>query len=212
MAEICYACLKAPGVTRDHVPPKCFYPLPVPVDLITVACCHECNGGNAPPDDYVRTVLASLLARSAAGERIWEEKVVPGFLPRNPRTVDAILATMEDKEMVLDGVLQEVVSFDAGWERMTEYFTRLTKGLLRHHYASYDYSASVFRVQFLHPWDERLGQLEAVRDMLNYDRIGEGVFQYRHSLSDTGQSGLWMLVFYEAILVLVHHTNSPPQA
>jgi hypothetical protein len=49
---------------------------------------------------------------------------------------------------------------------MAQYSTRLTKGLLRHHYPCYDYSASRFRVQFLQPWDERLGTLEEVREML----------------------------------------------
>ena len=211
MAKLCYACLNAPGVTKAHVPPKSFFPKPCPQNLITVDCCREYNNGNSGNDDFVRTVLSSLISRSSAGARIWEQKVVPGFMPLNPRAVDFLLASMVDTELVVDGLAHDAVAFDPGLERMIGYFIRLTKGLLRHHYPAYDYAESTFSVRFLQPWDEELRDLVEVREMLVYNQIGDGVFQYRHRLTQSEQSGLWMLVFYEAILVLVHHSNLPTE-
>lgn len=210
MPEICYACLSAPGVTRDHVPPRCFFPVPVPVNLITVACCRECNEGNSGNDDYVRAILATHIHRSPAGDWIWEEKVVRGYFPRNPKTVDELLASSRDAELVIDGIGQEAVAFSPDWERLEAYFTRLTKGLLRHHYPDYDYSSSKFSIRFIESWHQELRQLENIRYMLKPGEIGDKVFQYRHGLTESGQSGLWMLVFYGAIMVLAHHTNLPP--
>lgn len=101
----------------------------------------------------------------------------------------------------------EAVAFQIERARLSRYFIRMTKGLLRHHYPSYDYRLSTFQVRFILPGDSNLSSLDEIRDQLKYSRLGEGVFQYRHGLSTSGISGLWMFVFFEAILVLIHHTN-----
>jgi hypothetical protein len=48
----------------------------------------------------------------------------------------------------------------------------------------------------------------AVRDLLHYDERGSGVFQFRRGLTDTKQSGLRLLVFYEAVMFLVAHSKN----
>lgn len=210
MPKVCYACLNAPGVTRDHVPAKCFFPTPKPLDLITVACCEECNNGNSSDDAYVWFVLAGLYGESEVAEQLFEQKL-PNFVRCNPRVVEEISATMRDSKIVIDGVPEEVGIFDPDPERIIPYFERVVKGLLRTHYPDYDYSKSAFHVSLLNQWDERLEKLESLRDVMRYDAVGEGVFQYRHTLTESRASGLWLLVFYGKILVLVHHTNLPPQ-
>ena len=207
MNSPCYACLSATPDTRDHIPPYSFFPSPRPSNLITVPCCASCNNGNSKEDDYVRFVLASLLDRSPAGEAIWETKVVPGYFPRNQREIDIIIPSLKDVVIERDGEMVEATAFSLDHERLSRYFIRMTKALLRHHYPSYDYSSAAFQARFILPGDDRLDQISEVRDMLRYSHVGEGVFQYRHGITDSGLSGLWMLVFYEAVLVLVHHTK-----
>ena len=207
MNSTCYACLIADADTKDHIPPQSFFPTPRPNNLITVPCCEKCNNGNSQEDDYVRFILTSLLDRSPAGEKIWEEKIVRGYMPRNPREIDNILPSLADVSLKRGGQIIEAVAFKIEHARLSQYFIRMTKGLLRHHYPSYNYQLSVFQVRFILPGDSNLSALDEIRDQLKYSRLGEGVFQYRHGLSTSGLSGVWMLVFFEAILVLVHHTN-----
>ena len=207
MNELCYACLLATPDTSDHVPPRSFFPPPRPSNLITVPCCFSCNNGNSKEDDYARFILTSLLDRSAAGDAIWENKVVRGYFPRNPREIDAISPSLKDVIIERNGKAVEATSFSIDHGRLSRYFIRMTKALLRHHYPSYDYAKATFDTRFVLLEDKRLDKLAEVRDMLHYHHVGEGVFQYRHGLTDTGLSGVWMLVFYEAILVLVHHAK-----
>lgn len=207
MSELCYACLSAAPDTSDHVPPRSFFPPPRPSNLITVPCCFSCNNGNSQEDDYARFILTALLDRSAAGDAIWENKVVRGYFPRNPKELDAIIPTLKDVILDRDGRAVEATAFSIDHGRLSRYFIRMTKALLCHHYPSYDYADAAFDVRFFLLGDKRLDELAEVRDMLHYSHVGEGIFQYRHGLTDTRLSGLWMLVFYEAILVLVHHAK-----
>lgn len=204
---ICYACLSAPSDTRDHIPPYSFFLHPRPSNLITVPCCWSCNNGNSKEDDFARFVLTSLIDRSPAGETIWEEKVVPGFFPRNAKEIDAIIPSLRDVTLARDGEIIEGVAFETDLNRLSRYFTRMTKGLIRHHYPIYDYSVDEFQVRYFLPGDEGLEKLAEVRDVLQYEHVGDGVFQYRHGITDTSRSGLWLLVFYEAILVVVYHAK-----
>ena len=43
--------------TRDHIPPKSFFAVPRPSDLITVPSCTACNHRFQLDDDYAQTVL-----------------------------------------------------------------------------------------------------------------------------------------------------------
>jgi hypothetical protein len=55
--EACIYCGAVGPVTRDHVPPRSFFPDPPPPDLITVPSCRKCNVSFGPIDDYVRLAL-----------------------------------------------------------------------------------------------------------------------------------------------------------
>ena len=56
----CIYCGKNESTTRDHIPPKCFFPSPRPNNLITVPCCEECNNNFGKDDERVRNLLTSL--------------------------------------------------------------------------------------------------------------------------------------------------------
>ena len=58
MTELCIYCLDRPGVTADHIPPKCLFARPRPADLVTVPCCLECNRSFERDDTYFRDCLA----------------------------------------------------------------------------------------------------------------------------------------------------------
>jgi hypothetical protein len=55
---ICTYCGRFRELTRDHVIATCLFPPPLPVDMITVDACEECNGRKKSRDDsFLRDFL-----------------------------------------------------------------------------------------------------------------------------------------------------------
>ncbi len=204
----CYLCGTVSDLTRDHVPPGGFFPEPRPTDLLTVPCCLKCNNGFSGDDDIMRLYLSANIARSAAGDWIWDNKVVPNTLRRRPATVEALMASMKDVQIQTSAGLVEATSYAVDHACIERFMIRTAKGLLTHHHPEYDYRNAEFEVRMFDSNPERLRALEPVRDLLPYYSRGNGVFQYRGGLTDTKKSGLWIMVFYTAALFLVSHTGN----
>jgi hypothetical protein len=63
MKPSCVYCLNENAETRDHIPPKCFFPKNVSTNInrITVPCCEPCRK-QQKDDEFVRNVLTSVEA------------------------------------------------------------------------------------------------------------------------------------------------------
>jgi hypothetical protein len=109
--------------------------------------------------------------------------------------------TVEDGEI-------DAVSFTLPYDRIERFTLRVTKGLLAHYYPDYDFSTAAFRVDYIPPRVDALDRVAPLRDMLVYDERGAGVFQFRRGLTESKQSGIWLLVFYGAMMFLVTHTKN----
>ena len=57
MPDTCYACDQL-ATTREHAPPKSFFPADKRDQLITVPSCEVHNNDNSPDVDYVRNLLS----------------------------------------------------------------------------------------------------------------------------------------------------------
>jgi len=177
----CYLCGKDAD-TGDHIPPRGFFPKPRPSNLIKVPCCRSCNEAFSPEDDYFRMVLSSGLNRSATGDYIWENKVLPNTVKRLPTEVDKILESCEDALIETASGPMDVVRFKIDPHRVNRYMVRLTKGLLRHYFPDYDYSQSRFDVEKVGP--QRLEQLDSIEHLLRLEERGDAVFSTHHRCAD----------------------------
>jgi hypothetical protein len=73
---VCVYCLAAPGVTRDHVPPKSFFSAPRPRNLITVPACLKCNQRTGKDEDYfLATLMFSEAGITQVGRQLWNERL-----------------------------------------------------------------------------------------------------------------------------------------
>lgn len=205
---ICYLCGLSAGSTRDHIPPGGFFPKPKPKNLITVPCCSFCNNGFSEDDDVVRLWLTSHLGRSTAGARIWEERVLPNTIKRRPKAIDRLLESIKDVRIETAAGQIEASTFEADRTVIDRFMTRITKGLLRHHYPDYSYANATFAVQSITVGSKEQKLLEPILPLLRYEFRGDAVFQYRHGLTDTKRAGIWVYVFYESSLFLVSHTRA----
>src|SRR5213078_104682 len=53
----CVYCGQVLWLTKDHVPPRCIFPPPLP-ELVTVPCCMHCNRSASKDDEYFRMMVA----------------------------------------------------------------------------------------------------------------------------------------------------------
>ena len=204
----CYLCGSTVSLTADHVPPKGFFPQPRPTNLITVSCCKACNNSFSKDDEAMRLWLSANIARSKAADWIWENKVLPRTVVRSPTLVDKMLESSRDVVFSTDAGEQEATAFEIPADRVERFVVRVTKGLLRHYFPDYDYSSATFDVRSIPPTASSLALLNDVKERLDYDFRGEGVFQFRRGLTDTKESGVWLLLFYESTLFLVAHSKN----
>jgi hypothetical protein len=206
MSASCYLCGALPADTRDHIPPRGLFPEPRPSNLITVPCCRRCNAEFSPEDDYFRLVFASSVERSAAGDHIWDSKVITNTVRRLPREVDLMLASCEDRTVLIDGRAQDVVAFEVDRLRLERYAIRLVKGLIRHHYPDFDYAKSSFDVRLATLREQSIELLVSLQAILDCEVLGSEVFRYRFGLTDSGHSGVWVMTFYSGVSIAVFHS------
>jgi hypothetical protein len=201
----CYLCGASDDLTRDHIPPKGFFPPPRPSNLITITCCRACNEAYSLDDEAARLWFSSHLGASKAAEWILENKASKG----SPALIHSLMQTMEDTKLltVEEGEI-DVTSFSIPTDRVERFVIRVTKGLLAHYYPDHDYGTATFEARHIQQTMDDLAKLEPLRDLLHYDFRGDGVFQYRGGLTESKLSGVWILVFYEAVVFLVSHTKN----
>lgn len=195
-------------MTGDHIPPISFFPPPPPPDLIVIPCCEKCNGDYKLDDEAVRVWFTAPLGTSSAGEWIFKNKVLPGTIKGSPAFAKKMLASM--KEVKVSGPAGEgkAIALRMPRDRVEQWIIRITKGLLKHHYPNYDYSSAQFDVLYIGQNEELREKLGPLRGQLSYDEKGGEVFQYRHGVTKSGESGLWILGFYRATIFFVSHTTN----
>jgi hypothetical protein len=206
----CYLCGSARPTTVDHVPPKGFFPTPRPSNLITVPCCQECNSSYSKDDEAIRAWFSMWLNASKAAEWIIQNKVLPGIISRSPPFRESFLSKMEDFRFltVEDGEIDAVrYAMDAA--RIERFLIRVVRGLLTHYCPDYNASKDFFKVHLVKTTLQNLETLDQIKGQLHYDSRGEEVLQYRFGLTQSKQSGIWIMLFYGAALFLVLHTKEP---
>lgn len=206
----CYLCGSPNPTTRDHVPPRGFFPEPRPSNLITVPCCINCNNGCSLDDQALRVWLSAGLGHTSAAEWIIENKVLPRTLTTSPAFRADVLANMEDVIITNeDGEKIEAVMFSMSRERVERFAIRVGKGLLRNYYPDYDEREDTWRAVFVGTRLDDLAKVELLRDNLpRYDQRGDGVIQYRFGFINEGRTGVWLLVFYGAAMLIVTHQRN----
>ena len=134
----CVYCGVRPGNTRAHVPPRCLFPKPRPLNLVTVPCCEPCRQTQTLDDEYFRNMLAmrvEVTSNPAAQQAL---KTVYRALarPRGWRTFHALVRSMRGIELRLPSGLYigEATACDADLQRLDGVIHRMMLGLYWHEF------------------------------------------------------------------------------
>lgn len=197
----CAYCGELRPSTRDHVIPKCLFERPLPVKMLTVPACDDCNGRKARHDDFLRDLLTTDIAASESpvALRIFNGKVI-----RSSQQGKSLFAKITDRPMLhvpveLENGQRVWAAYGTfGEERAAEMFSFLIRGLF------YCVSQSVLPVDT----EIRVRRLfhSGVEDMVNFFNehsarelinVGPDIFSCAYTCAtSTPTASIWFLEFY----------------
>lgn len=149
-------------MTRDHIPPEGFFPIPLPKNLITVPCCEECHKPLSLEDEAFRIWASSVHGASPAGKWILQNKVFGSSFKRSPKLYENVKKFIGIQKLNSLGQTLNVPTISIPTERANRFLIRLTKGLLAHFYPDYDYSLDQFIVRVPLPTREHLIKVQEI--------------------------------------------------
>ena len=214
--KLCVYCRSPKDLTRDHIPPKSFFPKPRPKNLITVLCCGECHSEFTENDEYLRNYLIfSPQCRGHVAARQLQENGLRSLQDPNAGEFSNPLFTIGNQywpsslASSLAPVYGTTVAHDD--ERIEDVIERIVVGLFwkeNDKYLPDDYAIEIVGSYDHRNWDwpvqQSIHRLQSEEEPVN---IGEGVFKYWWSWAEQTPPGEphtsdWMLRFYEGTTFL----------
>ncbi len=206
MEQFCIYCGRRKATTKDHVPPKSFFPKPRPANLLTVPCCKVCNGTYGKDDERVRNLITSIDTTEdhpAIQQQIAEKRDRSYTRKEGQSNFQHIIESVRIVDRYSPGgiYLGKAPAFDLNQKVMDTFIERMTRALL---YCKNGIEYTEFEVEWKKSLD--LPALErmppALRAFLlsgQSKEIGDGIFGYVGYYTPGRAVSLWLLNFYGGI-------------
>ena len=198
---LCIYCGKIKEITKDHVPPKGFFPEPRPSDLITVPSCVKCNKDTEKDEDYFRaTFMFSNAGITPAGKKLWNQKL-DNMYKKNLGLRRKIAQDFKKVKLVPSRGLfirSQTASFPDS-ARIDNVVCKIVKGLYYHEYNEIIPSSICIAARFVQTQEDKN---EAFKYELQFgSRSWPGVFEYRFDrTSKKNECIFWLMRFYGCII------------
>lgn len=206
MAQICIYCGEREAKTKDHVPPKRFFPKPRPANLITVPCCEKCNGAYGKDDERVRNIISSInttedhpaIEKQIAGkrDRSYSRKEGQSNFQHIIESLRIIDCYSPDRNYI-----GKTFGFDLNQELLDRFIERITRALLYYENGiEYTDVEIEWKMSIDHNSLERMPpQLIAFLLNRQVKEIGDGTFIYTGYYTTGRATSLWLFNFYGGI-------------
>jgi hypothetical protein len=202
---ICYNCGK-PADSKDHLPPKAFFPADSRSNLITVPCCACCNNSFSILDEKFRVFVSTEENRSAAGQTVLSTKVLSKNSIKG-RPFREVGATLRPVWAEVGPLLVQKWKLSIPKEDSERFLFRLTKGLVFKYYPELHRDDPFFHLEYLSDPNEVNPTVAILAERLpfmRYVRVGNDVFECWHEAALEGS--LWAFQFYRGARFLVTHS------
>lgn len=132
--KLCAICGYMEATTKDHVPPRAIFPKPLPVQMVTVPACAQCNNGANHEDERFRIYLGATTAHfHDDATRLWQEESMR-TLRANKRLMKEFAGNVDPDNIVQkpDGTMGIPIRWPVS--AYAPVITRMARGLFYHHY------------------------------------------------------------------------------
>lgn len=193
------------ATTRDHVPPKGFFPEPRSSDLITVPSCAKCNASFGHDDEYIQAVIQMRadVSNSEPGSGLLD-KVLRGIDRGEAQGFKrGIFESMAEAEIyTTEGIyLGNAGVMNIDRDRLMSFVRRNIQGLFYHVYRQK--IPEHFRVTpapFLETTNERLRKFVDLVRKDNIKETGRGIFRFTWTnATDSPMTSIWLMEFYKLV-------------
>ena len=196
----CVYCVKRPGLTRDHVPPKSFFPKPRPSDLITVPACRSCNREAGKDEElFLAAFMFGEAGVSLAGKKLWDEKLHRMY-DKNRGLRRRIAKSMHSVDIFTPGgvFLGRGLGVRLEEERINRVVTKIIRGLYYHEYQEALSSSTEIMCHFAQQPSD-LSPVEKIVDQLQFGSRGwPDVFEYRFNrVEEKPEASIWLVRFFK---------------
>jgi hypothetical protein len=200
----CYICGTRQNLTKDHIPPKGFFPPDTRENLITAPLCSDCRSPFKNMDEQMRVwISAGAAATSENAKWIWKNKVVNNTFKRSP-TLRKYIAEKHFRKMSVETPSGPVVAdvMTMPQSQVHPFIRRLTKGFLYSFYPDHDYFADNFNVVY----QPEVSDAVELATKLSSCSFGKDVCRIWHGLTkDNTKCGVWIFLFYGAACFVCFH-------
>ena len=197
----CIYCGVEDGTTRDHVPPKAFFPKPRPSNLITVPACKKCNKLTEKDEEhFLATFMFGPAGVTQVGKQLWGEKLHRMY-EKNQGIRQRIGTSLQKIEFVTPHGLFVRHGLGVKLERgrLESVVSKIVRGLYFFEYGEALPSLVEIVTHFVQsPVD--MTPVENVVSQLSFGtRQWPGIFEYRFNrVEEKHDTSIWLIRFYES--------------
>jgi hypothetical protein len=203
----CVYCGIGGKMTRDHVPPKCYFPDPAPnIQRVTVPCCEACRVAGQRDEAPARNLMISCLeaeSHPVVQDQIASRRNRSFHLDRTQ--FDQLVERMVPITITQGGRhLGTAPGFNLDCPLMDNFLHRVTRALV-HEERNTGYVASTIQWKLNPPPEALQGFAQ-----LGKSRLVGDVFAYSVIFSPATPTSFWLLTFYERLNFLVNFKSLMP--
>ena len=197
--QLCVYCGSAAGNTKDHVPPKAFFPKPRPSNLITVPSCPTCNQSASKDEElFLATLLFSDAGVTTIGRQLWKEKMSRAY--SRPQGIAKIIARMLRQAHIRTPVgiyLGKRMALDIDYDRLYRVVSKIVRGLYYYEYKEALGKDVEITCQWLNTHSTQATAHKHIEILPFAQKSFPGVFSYRFSrVVEKPQRSEWAILFF----------------
>lgn len=208
--DLCYKC-NIPSSSREHVPPKSFFPDNKRLNLITVPSCKKHNIENSSDVEYVRNILTCFIQANNYGLHIGITKTLRSF----KRSVKLLISTFRERTpVIVEGSESSLIKYDS--YRFNNIMKSIGDAIYYHEYQQcYKYDWKVFNCSAFDinefktkQTSESLNIIRLVANNIKFDEVSTSnpeIFKYYKKKE--GDKLCYKFVFYGGVEILLLSNN-----
>lgn len=197
----------SPATTREHVPPRSFFPEQERNNLIVVPACERHNNANSIDIEYVRNILVNPLPTNEHARALFKDKVMPAY-GRRKALFNRTFADLT--RIVLNG--QETAIYTIEIDRFNSVMKSIAYGMHHHHFSRIYYGSwvvfcrhLVFKEAFLKGRPDNAEEMRKILTSATFQQVdarNPEIFSF--GLRDNGNGRLiFEFIFYGGLDVHV---------